>query len=1109
MATQDQLVDIPLVGGLEEGTDAANVKPPGFLVLENAIFDKKGGIQKRKGAGIAGTLGLIKDATARWISHLDGNTLVGTSEGVYHIPEGSSARTWSRGSLYDATVDHTILAGIPNNIIEIDSAVISGYLFVAFTVDTTFTRGTSSGNELYYAVYNLTTGELLRTPTLIRQVSGITRPLITYTSTHVSFWRIESGTGYYTSGIVLSTLVSATAVPSFSHLSSGTSTLDICWEKGSVATDGVTVFSLTTSTVRTYRSASASLSSFPPGTVWTPAFYTGFLKVECVRESVSSAIYVCAYEGTATGNYGKLIVSYFLPGSNAWAGLEVNSYLTASPVDGSYSVTAGTYVPAQSRLTMGFLENGATLELAVWGSCLYTFPLRGSGTCTTLLTTPLTLLSTFTRVKDMFTYALVSHAFPVTGKRNWCAGIARTGVVTHLQEDFPTYTFNEVDMSGFTAMIIMSPSEASKFTVTPIATAFDLRMPTPYYGSLDASFNVSEGLSITIIPKYVKYSLARGHVIAGTDKVLIASRTQPTPLSTAVQTLQLDYNFEVALLDFKPLAPPKRQTANGVNLGRGLCGYFDGSSGCENAPIDIPFISPPDTPPQEPGSTAYPYAYFGGGNLPQVVYVWEDGKGNLHRSAPSLKNVLGWTEPPSQNEPTDLLVLDFPVSMVTEPLQLQLTPRYVELYLENPTSGISVLFGRVPYTRGVRVPNWPHVRRYTLSWFDIIQGYDPITGISTLDVRAPLYTTGDVLENQCPPTFKDTCVAKGRFWGLTDDRVFYSKPLEHGIAPEFNYALTLKIPGNAGRTTAIAGMDDKVIVFTERGVFTVYGDGPNALGSGGSFAELLPIPGNIGCLTHGSVVEIPKGLAFLSDQGFYLLDRGLNLAFIGEGVESTVSQFLTSTSFPVKAFSCVHDIQGRHVRWVMPSGPNLVWYYDTNQWGTFTRFAETQLIYFAGVTQALVVNGVNAYVYKENNTDAQYALINFLLRVRTGWIPLSGIEGYQRVKRFNFLFNPAKVPSSVEKQGLQVNLYTDYDPTANTTHTWTQAEMTALPDNRATELSVQPAVQKCAAMSVEFVETLANVNGDKVGIGTTISGITMRVGTKKGPKKTLADARRK
>lgn len=169
-----------------------------------------------------------------------------------------------------------------------------------------------------------------------------------------------------------------------------------------------------------------------------------------------------------------------------------------------------------------------------------------------------------------------------------------------------------------------------------------------------------------------------------------------------------------------------------------------------------------------------------------------------------------------------------------------------------------------------------------------------------LALNPQLYVTGGALDAQTPPSARHARVWQGRFVlaGTDDDSIWYSTEFVDGETPRFNEGLRLQ-PFAGGRVTALGVLGDALVVFKRDSIYIVSGSPPNDTGDPASSSLSAPtqIVADMGAIDAGSVVLMPLGLMFRSRRGIYLIDRGLSVTFIGEGVgESTLPSAVTITA---------------------------------------------------------------------------------------------------------------------------------------------------------------------------------------------------------------------
>jgi hypothetical protein len=1140
MATKDVLIDVPLLPTLQENKDKQNVAPPGFLRIEDAYLDREGGLRKRDVAAIDETLVVGSVTTPSFVASYNDGTVVGTTDGVYQFAANKPGYNNSPGGTYDAVVDHVVMSGIPTDAVEVDSSVSGSLRIVAFTYapQALFDPENVIATDVWYVVFDASTGEMVKSPQVVGGGTGVSRPRVVVSSTSVSFWWIDAGSAKYTTGVPVLTATTPGTTVSFSTNTLASAT-DISWCRCPSLTSGVFVATILGGVILPVTFTNAGMGT---ATLLTTYGFSSrnhrFVSVLHTPSSITGgvdSVYACGYEGV--GAEGIFSVARYNIVADAWTANAPQEILWASPLDtaNGYAVPIAEYDEEASRLVLGLDESSGSPRLTMFGTCYYTMALKslasgsypanakdGVGCCTTFASLAIDTAGIVfpIRVGDsLFSYAVVTESFRPLGKLSDAVGVVRSGIANAIDifTDAPMNTQEFLLTSsvaeGFSSCVFVCPSktvsESSSFgALKPLSKAFDLRVSETWNRVIVTYGGDKQASSVYRFP----FSVARCEVDEGVARVVML--TKPTGAQSSGTSAEKA--LEMAIINMAPEAPQQKEE-NGVLSTRNMFTSFDGAACSESSIFDVPLMSVAVDTASDAYTNANVPAPVGPGVFFRTVYSFVDGKGNKHRSAPS-PNSAPWGSAALPNAGVAFGVWDMPVTTRQGDI---LTLASIELYrASDPSGGVFSGVGIASPMSAVRAEEAPH-----------------ILVLLAADARAPgpsegqgtLYTEGGVLESQSPPSFKDIESGKGRMWGLADNKLFYTKPIEERVAPEWNYALTLDIPDDTGKTVGVGSMDDKVVAFTERGTYVVYGDGPNALGTGGTFAQLLRIPGNIGCIARGSIVECPLGVAFLSQQGFYLLDRGLNLAFIGKPVEDSVDR-LIRLGLPHTIVSAVHDIGNKHVRFIVDSSmpgigdmkrDHYVWYYETNQWGRFTSFNELQSVYSKGRVLSLFDRGV-ALGQRTIQTTIEGDGLNtygpfvapLRMAARTGWINLGNIEGFERVKRMNFLYTPGHDPAdSVNtRQALNVRLYSQFRTTpADSTTAWSETDLlnSGVGIMDATEFSVQPRIQKCASMSVEFEEA-DSVIAPLTYQNTQISGLTMRIGKRRGlSKMNIPAARRK
>lgn len=206
----------------------------------------------------------------------------------------------------------------------------------------------------------------------------------------------------------------------------------------------------------------------------------------------------------------------------------------------------------------------------------------------------------------------------------------------------------------------------------------------------------------------------------------------------------------------------------------------------------------------------------------------------------------------------------------------------------------------------------------------------------------------------------------------------------------FSDELQFSVEEEGGDIVAMGAIDGVLIVFKERRIYAVSGDGPSDVGTGQGF-NVQRVTADVGCSARGSVVEVPMGLMFKSAKGVYLIDRSFNLQYIGWPVEDFNDLGIVSAEV-------IPD--ENLVVFLTSSGNSLAYDYTFNQWTTFTGHTGLDAIVIAGDYHYLRSDGE---MYTRNPDVFLDAGGWYSLRLRTAPIRLSSVQDYLQVRRVNIL----------------------------------------------------------------------------------------------------------
>ncbi len=386
-----------------------------------------------------------------------------------------------------------------------------------------------------------------------------------------------------------------------------------------------------------------------------------------------------------------------------------------------------------------------------------------------------------------------------------------------------------------------------------------------------------------------------------------------------------------------------------------------------------------------------------------------------------------------------------------------------------------------------------------------------IDGAGTdLNTRPLPYTAGGILDDEQPPAFVTLALHRSRLWGVSGDRrtLWFSKSFldDFGVAPGFSSSFRIQVDRDV---TALASMDEKLVIFWAGGLWYLLGDGPGPNGDGSDLNGPNPVQTDVGCTQPRSVVATPSGVMFASDDCIHLLTRGLEVVDIGRDVQDQFAEFPVVTSavlVPARnqvRFTC-NDVGGDF-------GIVLVWHYLEKQWSTFkyyeshstvasTAFADACM--WQGRWTALAPGGGVFYETEGTYLDAGSTWVT--LKLETAWISSAGPLAYHSVRRFSLQ------GISHSNHDLSINVgFNSQDPYFQSADFLAGSTPTSIGTYEACDVSIGT-YRKCASIRFWVEDATPTEPGTyPVGTGQGPSFDTMgiEVGIKRGFMKKPATAR--
>ena len=217
-----------------------------------------------------------------------------------------------------------------------------------------------------------------------------------------------------------------------------------------------------------------------------------------------------------------------------------------------------------------------------------------------------------------------------------------------------------------------------------------------------------------------------------------------------------------------------------------------------------------------------------------------------------------------------------------------------------------------------------------------VTSYDFVDKLPDLDLSTgePLYTSlsGGALPSDSPPPLKHVWSHRNRLFGINSElptQIWFTKETAAPFAGQWNSELIKNVENSGGPLIAGASLGDKCVLFQRNQILVFSGQGPDNLGNSPlDFSTPEVISHGVGAKDHESVVTVPGGILFRSDEGFYALGMDGAVQFVGKGIlddERTMG-----------ATQCAAYIPALHQVWFAGTEPGIL-VYDVrfNRWSFF------------------------------------------------------------------------------------------------------------------------------------------------------------------------------
>lgn len=1077
MALVEQSFPINFANGINTKVDPWQIPFGEFSSLENIVFNRDGLLQKRNGYA---SLPSLPDNTSIYLSAFNDNLVaVGTRINALN----SSSGTWiDKGSFRPVNLDTMSLVRSNANQIQTDSATApNGLTCVAYTE--TVPVGRNPVNVSRYSIVDSVTGQNITPPTDIPVTSGtVTGPRVFVLGSNfiIVFTNTITGTPhlqYISISTVDPTLVSANVNISSSYTAAFTTSFDgyvvnnslyLAWNGadvgGAIRVTKMTS-SLVISTAVVFAGIKAEIASVGADiTTSTPVIYiSGY-------DTVSQNGYILAVNPNLSTvlaptlwTAGVALVGTTIVAQNSVATIvfEVQNYY-------SYAPTVRTdYVRYRTCTQAGVL-----------------------GTATTFLRS----------------VGLSSKAFIINETIYVLAEYVNQGSTQIYQ---PTYFLTDTNGNICAKLAYQNGSQ----------------FYTSAWSSVTTDGNIAQ--------------------ISYLFKTLIQAVNKSTNVPSGTQTdgIYSQLGINLVKFDITTSLVSSAEIGGDLNFSGGLLWSYDGLVATENGfnvyPDDIFVTGDVEV------ANMTPQKYFY-----QVTYEWTDNQGNAFKSAPSIPYEYEIFTPPANftgNRTSGSPIINSIAS--TANLQagqaisgtgipastfiLSVDSNTQITMTNNATSGAGTATVITPTAVTSALIYVPTLRlTYKIAspvkiviyrWSTAQQTYYQVTSLVTPVFNDPtvdsvywsdrlsdsqilgnniLYTTGGVLENIGPPASIAATLFDNRLWIIdAEDQnlLWYSKQVIESVPVEMSDLLTVFVAptigaqGSTGRCKCIFPMDDKIIIFKSDAIYYINGSGPDNTGENSQYSQPIFITSTVGCDNQLSIVNTPNGLMFQSGKGIWLLDRNLQTTYIGAPAQE----------FNNKRVTRALAIPGTNqVRFTISDGTTILYDYYYNRWGTFTNVPAISATIYKGLHTY-----INSYGEAFQESPGKYldGANPVLIAFATGWLNMSGLQGYERAFRFFLLgkyLTPHKLNTAIaydyNESPTQSTLISPDNFSPNYGNTSPYGQNSYGGNSNVENWRVNLARQRCSAFKLFINEIYDPSFGVLAGEGLTLSGINLIVGMKKG-----------
>ena len=360
----------------------------------------------------------------------------------------------------------------------------------------------------------------------------------------------------------------------------------------------------------------------------------------------------------------------------------------------------------------------------------------------------------------------------------------------------------------------------------------------------------------------------------------------------------------------------------------------------------------------------------------KACWEWEDSYGNLHRSEPSDEESVTMS---SSNKGVDITCDALAISMKdwAGKLNLVIYRTQVDGNVFNKIATVSNpdLIGSVVSTN-------------LISHTDIMSDANAATG-------AFLYTEGGELANVAPPASRYIETHRNRLFSITEDnRIWYTKEYENKVGLSFSDSFQVDIDGlDHDKPTALCSAGNELIIFREQSTWSIAGEGPSKTGVG-EYYKPRQVSATIGALKNTPTLYTDSGVYFQNIRGIFRMS-GQGFEYIGAPVEDSLGSS--------RVIAIRHHQGTETIRFAL-TDKVLAYNYRYNAWAIYDySLGESEsIVGMENIDDTIYVVTDADKILKED-TSYKIGSTYMPMTIKTGWISFNDVQGFGRAYRFSVL----------------------------------------------------------------------------------------------------------